>query len=131
MAKELDSDIEALTIKIDRAASKSLGLKSDVEELQSELAAQAKEQVEMDQIRSEQHAAFNEAKADLSAALGGVLKALSVLREYYGAALVQDDSKFVTFMQQPAMREKHGKSSGAGGNIFDILEVCESDREDA
>jgi len=127
--EELDSDIEALTTKIDRAASKSAGLKADVKELQSELAAQAKEQAEMDQIRSEQNAAFNAAKADLSAALGGVQKALGVLREYYGgaAALVQDDSKFGTFMQQPAMPEKHGKSSGAGGSIIDILEVCESD----
>ena len=67
-----------------------------------------------------EHAAFNEAKAVLSADSGGVQKALGVLREYFGgAALVQDDSKFVTFMQQPAMREKHGKSSGAGGSIFD------------
>merc|ERR1712048_739181 len=93
-----------------------------------ELAALAKEQAEMDKIRSEQNADYNIAKADLDTALGGVQKALGVLREYYGgAALVQDDSKFGAFMQQPAAPEKHTKSSGAGGSIIDILEVCESD----
>jgi chromosome segregation ATPase len=126
--EELDGEIEALTTKIDRAASKSAGLKADVKELQEELAACSKEQAEMDQIRSEQNAAYNTAKSDLSAALGGVQKALGVLREYYGgAALVQSDFKLGSFMQQPAMPEKHGKSSGAGGSIIDILEVCESD----
>jgi len=126
--QELDSDIEALSTKIDRASSKSSNLKSDVKELQSELAAVSREQAEMDQIRSEQNGDYTQAKGDLEAALGGVQKALGVLREYYGgAALVQDDSKFGAFMQQPAMPEKHGKSSGAGGSIIDILEVCESD----
>ena len=52
--QELDGEIEALTTKIDRAASKSAGLKADVKELQEELAAMSKEQAEMNQIRSEQ-----------------------------------------------------------------------------
>merc|ERR1719238_1874312 len=30
-------------------------------------------------------------------------------------------------MQQPAKPVSHGKSSGSGGSIIDILEVCESD----
>jgi len=126
--QELDTEIEALSTKIDRAASHSAGLKADVKELQEELAATSKEQAEMDSMRSEQNADYNTASSDLSAALGGVQKALGVLREYYGgAALVQDDSKFGAFMQQPAAPQKHGKSSGAGGSIIDILELCESD----
>jgi len=128
--QELDSEIEGLSSKIDRAAAKSTGLKGDVKELQEELASMAKEQAEMDSMRSEQNSDYTQAKSDLELALGGVQKALGVLREYYGgaaAALVQDDTKFGAFMQQPAAPQKHGKSSGAGGSIIDILEVCESD----
>merc|ERR1711979_107296 len=53
-----------------------------------------------------------------------------VLRDYYGgaaAAMLQDDSKFGAYLQQPAAPVKHDKSSGAGGSIIDVLEVCESD----
>jgi chromosome segregation ATPase len=126
--EELDSEIESLTTKIDRAASKSAQLKADVKELQEELAALAKEQAEMDQIRSEQNKDYRGASADLKQGLAGVQKALGMLREYYGgAAFVQDDAHFGAFMQQPSPPAKHGKSSGAGGSIIDILEVCESD----
>merc|ERR1711978_466837 len=55
-------------------------------------------------------------------------KALSVLREYYGgAALLQGGSQFAALMQQPALPPTHGKATGAGGGIINILEVCESD----
>jgi len=126
---ELDDTIAKLTNKIDRASSRSTSLKEEVVELEADLAALAKTQAEMDKIRAEQSANFKTAKADLDAGLGGVRKALSVLREYYGgaAALLQDDSKFNNFMQQPAAPQSHGKASGAGGSIINILEVCESD----
>jgi len=128
--QELDGEIDALSTKIDRAASKSAALKEDVKEAQAALAAIAKEQAEMDTIRQEQNADFKVAQADLSLGLSGVQAALEKLREYYGgaaASLVQDDSSFGSFMQQPAPPPKHEKSSGAGGSIIGILEVCESD----
>merc|ERR1719359_1357767 len=83
----------------------------------------------MDKIRAEENADFTVAKAELSQGLEGVRKALSVLRDYYGSssALIQDDAKFSNFMQQPAAPQQHGKASGAGGSIINILEVCESD----
>merc|ERR1719364_347271 len=83
----------------------------------------------MDAIRAEEKAAYDKAKAELEAGIGGVQKALGVLRDYYegGAALLQKAGGFDAFMQQPAPPKKHSKSGGAGGSIIDILEVCESD----
>merc|ERR1719261_550195 len=99
----------------------SAKLKEEVRELQAELAAIAKEQAEMDKMRSEEHAEYVDAKKDLEQGLYGVGKALDVLRDYYGgaAALIQ--------AKQPPMPEKHTKSSGAAGGIIDILEVVQSD----
>merc|ERR1712083_132750 len=90
-------------------------------ELQAELAALAKLQAEMDQIRQEEHAAFVQAKADLELGLQGVRQALTWVREYYGgsAALMQQP--------QPAKPELHAKATGAGTSIVGILEVVESD----
>merc|ERR1712084_7955 len=103
--------------------------KEEVQVLEAELAALAKAQAEMDKIRQETHAEYETAKADLELGLSGVRGALSTLREYYGgaAAMLQDDSKFGAFMQQPAKPEIHSASSGAGESIINILEVCESD----
>jgi len=125
---ELEDDVAQLTNKIDKAASASAALKEDVVELEAELASIAKTQAEMDKIRQEQNGNYKVASSELKQGLGGVRKALSVLREYYGggAALIQDD-KFNSFMQQPAPPQQHEKSGGAGGSIINILEVCESD----
>jgi len=84
---ELDDTIAKLTNKIDKAASRSASLKEEVVQLEADLAELAKTQSEMDKIRAEENANFKVAKAELSQGLGGVQKALSVLRDYYGSAL--------------------------------------------
>merc|ERR1719443_267794 len=124
--QELDDEIAKLTSKIDKAAAKSTRLKGEVKEAQATLAALAKTTAEMNKLRQEQNADYKKAKADLELGLGGVQKALEVLREYYGgaAAMIQSDASFGAFMQQPAKPAKHEKSSGS---IIGILEVCESD----
>merc|ERR1719421_1551996 len=61
---ELEDDIAKLTAKIDKAAATSAKLKEAVKELQADLAAIAKEQSEMDKIRSEEHDDYVAAKAD-------------------------------------------------------------------
>merc|ERR1719446_874586 len=103
---ELDDDIEALTAKIDKAASQSAQAKGEVAVAQESLAAISKQQAEMDTIRREQNADYKKAKADLEAGIAGVEKALAVLRDYYGAgsaALIQQDSDWsASMMQQPA-----------------------------
>merc|ERR1719512_372379 len=73
---DLESDIAKLTAKIDVASAKSADLKADVKELQAELAALAKLQAEMDQIRMEQSANYAKAKSELEAGIAGVRKAL-------------------------------------------------------
>lgn len=130
---ELEAEISHLKSKIDMAAAKSAGLKADVKQEQAELAELARSQAEMDKVRSESHAAYVEAKADLELGLSGVRKALSVLKDYYGsssaagAAMMQSSAKFDAMMQQPAAPEFHSKSEGAGASIISILEVVESD----
>lgn len=118
---ELEDDVAKLTSKVDQASATSAKRKAQVKELQAQLAALAKEQAEMDRIRGEQNADYLKAKTDLELAVGGVQKALGVLRDYYGgaSAFFQED--------QPAMPKKHEKSTGAGQSIIGILEVCESD----
>merc|ERR1719296_658578 len=126
---ELEDDVARQTSRIDKASARSAKLKEEIQVLEAELGALAKEQAEMDKIRQESHADYEAAKADLELGLNGVRQALVTLRNYYGkaAAMLQDDSKFGAFMQQPEAPETHSKASGAGGSIINILEVCESD----
>jgi len=135
---ELEDTVEKLTAKIEKAASSSGGLKEEVTELQNELSTLAKETAEMDGIRRKEHNAYVSTKADLELGLGGVRKALSVLREFYAApaaALLQtdddDSTQMSSLMQQavsqPAPPQQAEKSAGAGGGIIGLLEVVESD----
>merc|ERR1719284_1744672 len=98
---ELEEDVAKLTTKIDKASATSAGLKDEVKVLQSELAALAKLQAEMDGIRAEEHDDFVTAKADLELGLEGVRKALMVLNDYYGAS----SSAASALVQQPAKPE--------------------------
>lgn len=130
--EELDAAIEKLTTKIDKSAAASTRLKGEVRGAQSELAALAKTQAEMDSTRADENAAYKESKNDLENGLQGVRKALSMLRDYYGgdeASLLQSDDRddLQQEMEQPAKPEQHKKSTGAGQSIVDLLEVCESD----
>merc|ERR1719198_1543959 len=87
---ELEGVIAKLTSKIDLSAAKSAELKEEVKTLEAELATLAKQQAEMDSIRAEEKAAYDEAKAELELGISGVQKALGVLKDYYqGAAFVQ------------------------------------------
>jgi len=116
--EELQDDIQKLTTKIDSDSSASERLKAEVTALQKALAELAESWAEMDKVREETHENYLTAKKDLEQGIAGVQGALEVLRNYYNEG---------AFLQQPAVPEKHEKSSGAGGAIIDILEVAESD----
>jgi len=118
---ELDATISKLTTKIDQDSAKSATLKEEVQELQAELAALAKNQAEMGKIRTEQHTDYVQAKKDLELGLSGVRKALVVLRDYYAAG------EEAAFVQQPEKPTLFAASNGAGTSIVGILEVVESD----
>jgi DNA repair exonuclease SbcCD ATPase subunit len=118
---ELDEDISKLTTNIDQSSARSAGLKAEVKELQSELATLEKEQASAEAYRQEEHANYVQAKSDLEAGLGGVRKALEVLKNYYAAGS--------SLLEQPAppMPAAHSAAEGAGTSIIGILETVESD----
>merc|ERR550537_1280071 len=115
---DLEAVVAKLTSKINQDSARSAELKAEVKELQASLAALASEQAEMDKMRQEAHTDYVKAKEELSLGLAGVGKALGVLRDYYGGA---------AFVQQPAAPKTHGKATGAGQSIINLLEVCEQD----
>merc|ERR1719444_361603 len=118
-----------MSSKIDKATSKSTRLKSEVQELQAQLASLAKSQAEMDKLRFETHQEYETAKTELNSGLTGVRNALSMLRDYYGAAASAEaqDGSFMQRMEQPTAPVKHSKAGGAGSSIVGLLEVIESD----
>jgi len=119
---DLEEVIAKLTNKIEKNTAHSTALKGEVKQAQEDLANLAKTQAEMDKIRAEEHENYSVAKSELEEGLGGVRKALKVLRDYYGGEAAEE-----AFMQQPAKPAAFKKAEGAGGSIIDILEVCESD----
>merc|ERR1712194_259121 len=104
------SEIEKQTTRIEQAAAKSAKLKEEVATLESVLSKLAKSQAEMDNIRGEEKAAFEESKAELEKGLAGIKAALKALNEYYA----KED-------------KAHGSADGAGNGIISLLEVCEAD----
>merc|ERR1719160_1341636 len=110
--EEKESDLDTLSTKIDKATAKIAKLKEEIATLQEELAAIAKAQAEADEIRAEEAAAWEEAKADYESGVEGVGMALQVLRDYYAE---KDES---------LIQQKHVKATGAA---IGMLEVIESD----
>jgi chromosome segregation ATPase len=107
---EMNTEIAKLTTKIDQMSARSSKLKEEVAALQKALATLAKEQQEMDKMRSEEKAIYDHDRPELEQGLDGIKTALKVLREYYA----QDD-------------KSHSSADGAAGGIVGLLEVIESD----
>lgn len=110
-AKKEDKTAEAdkLSTKVEQKEAQSSKLKEEVATLQKELAELASTQSKMDQLRSEEQAAYEQAKPELEKAVSGIQLALKTLKDYYAKAA------------------EHGASEGAGGGVISLLEVAEAD----
>merc|ERR1719331_1572057 len=106
---EKEHEVSKLSTKIDSMSANSAKLKESVSEIQSQLAAMASSQAEMDKIRAGEKADYDKNSAELKAGIEGVKKALSVLKDYY------------------AQDSKHGSKGDSAGGIVSMLEVVESD----
>eukprot|EP00929_Paragymnodinium_shiwhaense_P029545 TRINITY_DN168_c1_g2_i3.p1 TRINITY_DN168_c1_g2~~TRINITY_DN168_c1_g2_i3.p1 ORF type:complete len:374 (-),score=142.53 TRINITY_DN168_c1_g2_i3:141-1262(-) len=107
--KELETDVQKLTTKIDQDSARSTKLKEEVAVLQKELKDLAKSVASWTKYRQEEKAIFDKDSAELAQGLEGIKTALKVLRDYYA--------------------QNSGASGGDGsaGGIVSLLEVCESD----
>jgi hypothetical protein len=113
--------VEKLSAKIDKAEAQIAQLVESVAGLQKALAENAKLQANMGAIRSEEKAAYKQAKKDFTEGIEGLTMALQILREYYakGESLLQTS--------QPSDPVTHAKSGDAATGIIGLLEVAESD----
>merc|ERR1719482_1145294 len=112
------STIDKFTTRKDKATATLEKLAEDIATAQSELAAIAKQQAEMDEIRAEQKAEFAVAKKEYEDGIEGLTMALQILRDYY--------AEKESLLQQPDVGT-HSKASGAATGIIGLLEVSQSD----
>jgi len=104
---EKSSQIHKLSTEIASMNTQATKLKEDMAMIQKELSDLLASQSEMDKIRSEEKSLYAKNKSEMQAGIGGVQKALKVLRDYY----------------------LHGSEGdkGAGNKIIGLLEVVQGD----
>merc|ERR1740138_488766 len=98
------AEVNKYQTRIDRAVSKSAGLKTEVSELKEALSTLAEARANATKIRSKESALFKNNEPEIQQGLEGVKIALKALREYYG-----------------------NQDQGAATGIVGMLEVVESD----
>merc|ERR1719160_1204899 len=117
-------EIDKLSVRIEKASA----TKKEQEELiatnSEEIAATEKANAEATKLRNEQHENFVKIDTDFSGAAEAVDDAIDALKEYYGDALIQTQSKTKTLSdtKQPTVAFGGAKSDSAGG-IIGILET--------
>ena len=98
---KLEEDVASQTSRIDKFNVRSAYLKEGF--WRTSLPHWRRSRQRWTKIRQESHADYETAKADLELGLNGVRQAVFTLRNYYegAAAILQGDSKFGAFVQQP------------------------------
>jgi len=109
--EDAETAINKLSVKIEQGVAMVAKLSEEVVVLQDELSKTAGSQQKIDLIRADELKVYEADKVEMEQGLAGIKKALQVLKEYYAKS---DDGG-------------HAPSSGAGGGIISLLEVCESD----
>jgi len=107
--EDKEDTIDMLAVKVDGMAAASKKLKGEVFQLEKDVAALARTQAEMDQLRAEERGNYDKNRPVMEQGLEGVKTALKELRNYYAK---DDDST---------------GSDGAANGIIGLLEVVESD----
>merc|ERR1740127_129405 len=103
--EDKDAEVEKLSTRKEQKEAQSAKLKNEVATLQQELSESASAQVQMDDLRSKEKAAYEAATPDLKKGIKGIQLALKTLKDYYANAGAT-------------------ASSGAGGGIIALLEVA-------
>jgi chromosome segregation ATPase len=123
--KKKNMVIDELNARLETAGSKKQQLSESVADLSAEIAAMDKSQAEATKLRNEEHALFEKAAADYTAAASAVDDAMDALKEYYGsAALVQTNTVTQAKKAPPTLG---GAKSDSAGGILSILDTMGAD----
>lgn len=112
------STLEKLQARLDKAEAAIAQHTESIAATEAQLAALAKQQMEMDQMRHDEKATFEKAQKDYSDGIEGLNMALQVLRDFYAAD--------ASFLQAPTT-STHSAATGEATGIIGLLEVAQAD----
>merc|ERR1719387_2022787 len=117
---EKTATLDKLTSRLDQATSTKASLEEAIKELESEVAEIDASQAAATKMRSEENETYLKSSKDFKDSAEATEKAIVVLKEYYGGALIQIN----THKRQPAFGSA---KSDAGSSIISILEMAAED----
>eukprot|EP00931_Biecheleriopsis_adriatica_P068817 TRINITY_DN4271_c0_g1_i1.p1 TRINITY_DN4271_c0_g1~~TRINITY_DN4271_c0_g1_i1.p1 ORF type:complete len:690 (-),score=241.54 TRINITY_DN4271_c0_g1_i1:67-2136(-) len=109
---EKQGEIDDVTAKIDKAASKSTSLKNEVKHIKEELATLAETKANMTKLRQEEKEFYDKNEPETEKSLEGVKIAVNIMRDFY---------------KKSGVKVTSGERKGAAGGIIGRLEDCEAD----
>merc|ERR1719389_1540246 len=117
------AEIEKLETRIEKASTTKKEQEELVAESADEIASIEKQNAEATKLRNEQHENFVKVDTDFSGAAEAVDDAIDALKEYYGEALLQTDSKDKDVTSNDAPPTFGGAKKDSAGGIMSILET--------
>jgi len=114
--------LDKLQTRIDGASATIAELTEAVKTLEAEIADIDSSQASATAIRTKEKADNTAAISDFKQSAEAVVKAMGVLKEFYGGALIQTSAKVAD--KRPSFG---GAKTDTGSSIISVLEVAESD----